>query len=609
MSFERIKRPEPVKLEEKKPKQIQTSNQNNTFTPNQDISTRNRAKFQYDSTQLNREINAKKEPNVTPESIQTNLTQPPTLEQNQYPTDSVNQIGFIDQTDGAQLRAYPAGTKTCNLLKPATQITVIGKYKYDHGWSYVRAIEDGIMLNGWLQTTRVNFKLPEPRAKLHLVQPGETAEKLAVQNFKDHVQPGQDLRFYENVLTYVNQQEQRDGVQPATEVLGITLAGVTFTAGKLIWLVSPEFAKTLHGVVKSGSITGGAVAKARTANHAVTDTLESIVQAIGLAPEVMSKDAWDAVSKHWCELLNGLLLFVGAETLSGVLALAPDPTMLSKIAASAIQFGLSAWGATGIVAAGGEALKFGSAWLEKAIQANGDPKKVHQASLELIKMLEFTALAALAAFGAKGNAVKGLKLANEIKLPPMGGAGELVTPEGVKLENPQSNPNLNEAQSTQQTQKPLAGEYKEPAVIAALKKLPHQDLFSAGALEHLIFGELKGTRMTGWHLYTARRPGLQVRIVKYFNEADGRGVYQAQVEGSVDGGKTWNLKTAKDHTFFSNNWSQAQLVDEVASAFKEGREVAEKAGSWKGISKSGLKIEGYLDSTGKMKTAFPIWGQ
>jgi A nuclease family of the HNH/ENDO VII superfamily with conserved AHH len=90
--------------------------------------------------------------------------------------------------------------------------------------------------------------------------------------------------------------------------------------------------------------------------------------------------------------------------------------------------------------------------LNTAIHANGDHKKIHQASLELIRMLEFMALTALAAFGAKGNAVKGLKIASEIKLPPMGGQPALATADGGKLETPQNNTNVNEARATQQTQ-------------------------------------------------------------------------------------------------------------------------------------------------------------
>ena len=616
MEREQLKQPQTGALEQVKPKNSgQTSStQPTAFKPmTSEQLVRAQAKFDFGTTQLNRQIEASKEPGATEDSIQAALNQTPTLDPRQTPIDPVDQIGFINQTDGAQLHAYPTGTKTNNLLKPATQVTLIGKYRYDHGWSYVRGIQDGTMIGGWLQTARVNLNLPEPRAKLHLVKNGETAERLAVQNFRDHVKPGQDLRFYENVLAYINRKDYPNTVIPAIQALGVTVSGVQLNPG-LMWLVSPEFAKTLQGVVGSGSITGGAVAKARTANHAVTDTLESITLAISNASGVMSKDAWEAVSQNWRELLNGLLLFVGAEALSGALAVAPDPTMLSKIAASAIQFGLSAWGASGVVAAGGKSLEMGTAWLNTAIHANGDHKKIEKASLELIRMLEFMALAALAVFGAKGNAAKGLKIASEIKMPPLGGQGQVAMAGGGKLENPQTETptNANAAGKTE-VQKPLAGVYKESVVEAALKKLPHLDLFAPGALEHLIFGEVRGTRMTGWHLYGARRPGLQVRIVNFFKEADARGVYQAEVEGSIDGGKTWNLKTAKNHTFFPNNWSQAQLVDEIANAFKENRDYPKPDHlaqfDWVGRSKSGIRIVGYLDAAGKIKTAFPIYGE
>jgi hypothetical protein len=455
MTFERPKNPQTAMLEPIKPKkQDQTSsNQPNQAKPaSSEQSVRARAKFNYGSTQLGRLVDARKDPNASESSVQAALEQTPTLDPRQTPIDAVDKIGFIDRTDGARLHAYPTGKLTGVTLQPTTAVTLIGTYRYGPDWSYIRVIQDNTMIAGWLQTARVNIKPPEPRAKLHLIRDHETAEQLARENFADHVQPGQDLRFYENVLAYINKQENRVGVEPAIEVLGVTLKGVDLKAGNLIWLVSPEFAKTLQNVVSNGSITGGAVAKARTANHAVTDTLESITQAIGLAPEVMGKDTWEAVRQNWRELLNGLLLFVGAEALSGALAVAPDPTMLSKIAASAIQFGLSAWGATGVVAAGGKSLEFGMKWLNTAIHANGDHKKIHQASLELIRMLEFMALTALAAFGAKGNAAKGLKIASEIKMPPLGGKPALAMADGGKLEPGQNNTNVNEARATQQTQ-------------------------------------------------------------------------------------------------------------------------------------------------------------
>ena len=59
--------------------------------------------------------------------------------------------------------------------------------------------DDELFLRG--QRNRVALRLLEDA----------TAERLAVANFRDHVQPGADLRFYENVLAFINAREKRSG--------------------------------------------------------------------------------------------------------------------------------------------------------------------------------------------------------------------------------------------------------------------------------------------------------------------------------------------------------------------------------------------------------------
>jgi hypothetical protein len=95
-------------------------------------------------------------------------------------------------------------------------------------------------------------------------------------------------------------------------------------------------------------------------------------------------------------------------------------------------------------------------------------------------------------------------------------------------------------------------------------------------------------------------------------ERDAHGVYKATVEASFDGGKTWVQKTAKDQTFFPDKWSRERVVDEIASAFKEGRiknKSSDSPSYFQGRSKSGVLIEGYVDSNGEIKTAYPLYGQ
>jgi Bacterial EndoU nuclease len=167
---------------------------------------------------------------------------------------------------------------------------------------------------------------------------------------------------------------------------------------------------------------------------------------------------------------------------------------------------------------------------------------------------------------------------------------------------------------------PGSGEYKKPKIIADLEKLPKSKLFAPGQLEHIIFGnQNRAGRFTGWHHFSSRRPGERVRLKNNLSfdqlEKDSNGVYRATVEASFDKGKTWVPKTATNHTFFPNEWSKEKVVDEIASAFKEGRWNPKNLPpdlqdyDWVGRSKSGVLMAGYLDNSGNIVTAFPLFGE
>jgi hypothetical protein len=158
------------------------------------------------------------------------------------------------------------------------------------------------------------------------------------------------------------------------------------------------------------------------------------------------------------------------------------------------------------------------------------------------------------------------------------------------------------------------GEYKKPKIIADLEKLPNAKFFASNQLEHVIFGnQNKAGKFTGWHHFPSRLPGEKVRITELNSLGkDVNGVYQAGVEASYDGGKTWIQKTAKDHTFFPNEWSREKVTNEIASAYKSGREMPQAGDApnlFRGRSESGVLIEGYFDSNGEIKTAYPLYGR
>src|SRR5262249_55454848 len=150
-------------------------------------------------------------------------------------------------------------------LPPATRVFVSGTHPSAPAWWYVTAyLHDRTMVRGYVQGERVNTELPEPLAELRQLVGGETAEGLAKEKFGGAVTDGHDLRYYENVLLYVNQG--RAGIRGTYQDPGIFGGGgnrIQLVAGHRIWLVSAQYAKALQRAVPSGSLTGGAVAKVK----------------------------------------------------------------------------------------------------------------------------------------------------------------------------------------------------------------------------------------------------------------------------------------------------------------------------------------------------------
>jgi len=348
------------------------------------------------------------------------------------PKAGINKPGFIDNSDGSFIRTGPAeaGGKPVRSqpLPPATRVFVSGTHPSAPEWWYVTALLEGAMVRGYVQHGRVNTDLPEPTARLHQVVGGDTAEKLAVQEYKSAVRDGHDLRYYENVLLYVNKHDTiaRDGITGTYQAPGVLGGGgnnVQMTAGHRIWLVSPAYAKTLEGVVPDGSLTGGAVAKAKRFVAHLEDILKSVTESRHHFDEVAGEYA-QAIRDHLPEIAGIVAAFIMAEATSAFLA--ATPTGVGQIAAVVIQLALSAFGAAGAIQASAEAGKHGAEWLTLAWTAKGDDKQVAAASKEFLKMLVSVAMAALSALGAKANYGNALKIASSMPtdgLPAMAFAG------------------------------------------------------------------------------------------------------------------------------------------------------------------------------------------
>jgi hypothetical protein len=121
------------------------------------------------------------------------------------------------------------------------------------------------------------------------------------------------------------------------------------------------------------------------------------------------------LADHIVEIVGIVAGFIAAEALSAFLA--STPTGVGQIAAVLIQLALAAFGAQGMVDAGGQALQHGDRWLTLAWTAKSMDEKLDEASRELLKMLVAMAMAALAMAGVKGNVGKSLRISNSIPMP------------------------------------------------------------------------------------------------------------------------------------------------------------------------------------------------
>jgi hypothetical protein len=342
------------------------------------------------------------------------------------PEAGIDRPGFIDSSKGALIYNAPAEAGGAPVrdapLPPAARVFASGTHPRLKHWWYVTSFVEQTMVRGYVEDFRVNIDLPEPLAELRQLTGGETPQGLAREKFGGAVRDGHDLRYYENVLLYVNRG--RAGIGGAYQDPGALGGGsdsIQLYAGHRIWLVSPEYAKALESVVPSGSLTGGAVAKARRFAGHLQDILHSVTESRNHFGEVAGELA-QAIRDHLPAILGITAGFLMAE--AGSMFLAAAPTGVTQAAAVVIQLALAAFGAAGMVEAGIEALKHGGAWLTTAWTANGKPELISEASKEFLRMLVAVAVAALGYLGAKGNYKNALKIANNV---PTGGLPAVAT--------------------------------------------------------------------------------------------------------------------------------------------------------------------------------------
>lgn len=228
----------------------------------------------------------------------------------------VNELGIV--APEANLRPDPStDNQPLKRLAMNTKVQIIKDL--EGGWSYI-STEAGD--TGYVASYLVKRGLPEPGAVLHKIESGESAIGIAERYYRDKANKwGQDLRYYVNVLVHAN-GGAGDGTKGIyTPHTGAGWQETQVRSGYYIWIPSSDFAKTLQGVVGSGSITFGVKARIEHATDFFRQKLDDFKYAnqfVGqLLPEKLSDDLLGAIKSA---LLNFALGMIAAGLLLGIAA-------------------------------------------------------------------------------------------------------------------------------------------------------------------------------------------------------------------------------------------------------------------------------------------------
>ncbi len=121
--------------------------------------------------------------------------------------------------------------------------------------------------------------------------------------------------------------------------------------------------------------------------------------------------------------------------------------------------------------------------------------------------------------------------------------------------------------------------------------------------KHIFHGETnRRGRPTGFHHQGSIGHGDNA-IMTQRGPSNAQGVYQANVGVLNPATGIYQTKTS---TMFPDSWSRAKTLDEIRSAYQDAlNKGAVNGKKFKGISCGGVEIEGYLDNTGDINTAYP----
>ena len=124
-------------------------------------------------------------------------------------------------------------------------------------------------------------------------------------------------------------------------------------------------------------------------------------------------------------------------------------------------------------------------------------------------------------------------------------------------------------------------------------------------MEHIFHGEINGRgNAVGFHYEGSIGHINKARIGQITALPNSQGIYRAKIEVFNPRTNSWVAKNAPS-TFFPKTWSKLRVITEVKEAYCNGTVLPN--GKFTGISNTGVKIEGWVTSTGNINTAYPIY--
>ncbi len=252
----------------------------------------------------------------------------------------ISRVGIVAWDGQPELRLRSsANTSADNVITSLAFNTTLQVIKeFPGGWYFV-STQNGQL--GYLAKAYVKTNLPEPNAKLHRVENGPPgyAISIAARYYRQYAHNwGQDLRFYVNVLAWVNNHPLPNNESGWREL--------RFDADEFIWIPSHSFARTLVGVVNSGSISHNIADSIGIAEF--LDRTEELYRDIDTAIQLSARYLPEAIGRHVEAALLGVL-----ESLALMMAIAAGVLAIT----TALGAGIGAL-AGGVGAAPGAALGF-----------------------------------------------------------------------------------------------------------------------------------------------------------------------------------------------------------------------------------------------------------